>query len=293
MKRNLIKLLTVLGATALLASGCDSRYIMLHPVGPVAKTELDLIYFSILLIAVIVIPVLALLIFIVYRYRNKPGNKAKYMPEWEDNKVLEYVWWGIPILIIGILGYQTAKTTFVLTEPPVKDVKPITIQVTSLNWKWLFQYPDQKVATVNYVEIPAGVPVQFVLTADAPINSFWVPQLGGQEYAMPGMAMRLWLQADKPGTYYGSGANFTGEGFQHMKFEVVAKPQAEFDEWAKGIKQKAPALTMQGYEDLQKPGVLDNVQEFSSYPEGLFHDIVMKDGGQYMDMSKMEHDLLK
>lgn len=292
MKRNLIKLSTALAATALLASGCDSRYIMLHPAGPVAKTELDLIYFSIFLISVVVIPVIALLLFIVYRYRNKPGNKAKYLPDWDDSKILEFVWWGIPIVIIGILGYQTAKSTFALTEPPVQNVKPITIQVTSLNWKWFFQYPDQKVATVNYVEIPAGVPVQFVLTADAPVNSFWVPQLGGQEYAMPGMAMRLWLQAEKPGTYYGTGANFTGEGFQHMHFNVIAKPQAEFEQWAKGIQQKAPALTMQGYEDLKKPGVLDNVQEFSSYPVGLFHDIIMNDGGKYVEET-MDHEFLK
>jgi cytochrome aa3-600 menaquinol oxidase subunit 2 len=271
-------------------TGCGPEYMVLHPAGPVGQTELDLITLSVILCAVVVIPVLVILAYIVYRYRDVPSNSAPYRPEWADNKFLEIIWWGIPIVIIGVLGVATAKTTFALTKPPVQDVKPITIQVTSLNWKWLFTYPDQQVATVNYVTIPAGVPVQFVLTSDAPMNSFWVPQLGGQEYTMPGMAMRLWLQADKPGEYYGMGANFTGEGFAHMNFKVVAKPQSEFHAWVNQVKQSSPALTKDGYEKLSQPSVLNNTLTYSSYPQGLFEEIVDKNGGAYMNHDFMGMD---
>jgi cytochrome o ubiquinol oxidase subunit 2/cytochrome aa3-600 menaquinol oxidase subunit 2 len=220
-------------------------------------------------------------VYIVVRFRDKPENAAPYKPDWADSKALEIVWWGIPIVIVGVLGVYTGKSTFHLTQPPETGVTPITIQVTSLDWKWLFQYPGQKIATVNYVEIPTGVPVQFELTADAPMNSFWVPQLGGQEYTMPGMAMRLWLQADQTGTYYGTGANFTGQGFAHMSFHVIAKPQSEFDSWVNEVKSGSPALTMAGYEELKKPGVIGALS-YSSFPDGLFNSTIWTDGGRYM-----------
>ncbi|MGD8192323.1 ubiquinol oxidase subunit II [Brevibacillus ginsengisoli] len=287
---NRVKLLFMGILATVILAGCDnSQYIVLNPKGPVAQTELNLIIISVILCAIVVIPVLALLVYIVWRYRDKPGNTAPYQPNWHDSKTLEIIWWGIPIVIIGVLGYFTVRDTFALTKPPVSDNKPITIQVTSLDWKWLFQYPDQKVASVNYVEIPAGVPVQFVLTSDAPMNSFWVPQLGGQEYTMPGMAMRLWLQADKPGEYFGSGANFTGAGFAHMQFKVVAKPQAEFEKWVDDVKKSSPALTKEGYADLVKPGTSE-VQTFSSFPEGLFNEVVNKNGGIYMHHNGLNMD---
>ena len=150
-----------------LLSGCDrSKFLVLNPKGPVAQQELQLIIISVILCAIIIIPVLGIFIYIVVRYRDKPGNKAPYHPEWADSKVLEIIWWGIPIVIIAILGVFTAKTTINLTKPPVQNVKPIVVQVTSLDWKWMFTYPDKKVATVNYAEIPAGVPVQFILTSN-------------------------------------------------------------------------------------------------------------------------------
>ncbi|RLQ92344.1 cytochrome c oxidase subunit II [Falsibacillus albus] len=276
---------------AFFLSGCSSdQLIVLDPKGPVGRTELHLIYLSVLLCAIVVIPVLAILVYILVRYRDKPGNKALYQPKWDDSKVLEVIWWGIPIVIIGILGVYTVKGVHTLTKPPVKNVNPITIQVTSLDWKWLFEYPDQGVATVNYVEIPAGVPVQFELTADGPMNSFWVPQLGGQEYTMPGMAMRLWLQADQPGTYFGSGANFTGEGFAHMRFNVIAKPQSEFNQWVKHVKDTAPAMTNDDYAKLKKQG-LSHVKSYSSYPEARFRKVIDKNGGQYMNMDQNKNDM--
>ncbi|MDQ0200078.1 ubiquinol oxidase subunit II [Neobacillus ginsengisoli] len=264
-----------------LLAGCDkSKYIVLDPKGPVAQQELHLIIISVILCAVVIIPVLGIFVYIAIRYRDKPGNKAPYQPEWADSKVLEIIWWGIPVVIIAILGVFTAKTTLNLTKPPVTDVKPIVVQVTSMDWKWMFTYPDKKIATVNYAEIPAGVPVQFILTSDAPMNSFWIPQLGGQEYTMPGMSMGLWLQADKTGEYFGSGANFTGKGFAHMQFRVKSVSQADFNKWADGVKQTSPVLTNDGYKKLAKPST-EKELSFSSYPKGLFEDIVNKNGGKY------------
>lgn len=264
-----------------LLAGCDkSKFIVLNPKGPVAQQELDLIIISVILCAVVIIPVLGIFVYIAVKYRDRPDNKAPYQPEWADSKILEIVWWGIPVVIVAILGVFTAKTTINLTKPPVKDVKPLVVQVTSLDWKWMFTYPDKKIATVNYAEIPAGVPVQFVLTSDAPMNSFWIPQLGGQEYTMPGMSMGLWLQANKVGEYFGSGANFTGKGFAHMQFRVKSVSQANFDKWAESIKKSSPVLTKAGYEKLSKPST-EKELSFSSYPNGLFQDIVNKNGGIY------------
>ncbi|MFK7692487.1 cytochrome aa3 quinol oxidase subunit II [Paenibacillus sp. HJGM_3] len=274
-----IGLLIAAASITLLLAGCDgSKYIVFDPKGPVAETQYRLIILSIVLCAIVVIPVIALMIFIVYRYRDKPGNKAPYEPEWHDSKTLETIWWGIPIVIIGILGYFTVRDTYALEKVPVHDATPVKIQVTSLDWKWLFTYPDQKIATVNYAEIPAGVPIIFELTSDAPMNSFWVPQLAGQEYSMPGMAMQMWLQADEPGEYDGKGANFTGKEFAHMQFKVIAKPQKEFEQWVQEVKLNAPALTQAGYDELAKPSRSDQAT-YSSFPEGLFEAIVNKNGG--------------
>lgn len=282
-----IKMAVMAAIVTVLLSGCGkgSNYIVLDPKGPVGQTELHLIWLSIILSAIVVIPVILIMVYIVIRYRDKPNNNAPYNPEWKDSRILEIIWWTIPIIIIGILGTYTVKDTYKLTKPPVKDVTPVTIQVTSLDWKWLFEYPKQGIATVNYAEIPTGVPIQFELTADAPMNSFWIPQLGGQEYTMPGMKMRLWLQADEPGKYFGSGANFTGKGYAHMHFYVTAKPQADFNKWVDHVKSTAPQLTKAGYMQLRKQG-LSPVKSYSSFPRGLFDEIINKEGGKYMHMKK-------
>jgi cytochrome o ubiquinol oxidase subunit II len=260
---------------SVLMAGCGEEYVVLNPKGPVGQTQYDLIMISIILCSIIVVPVIVLTIFIVFRYRDKPGNKAPYKPEWAHNAKMEVVWWAIPIIIVGLLSYYTVRDTYALKESPNKEAEPLVVQVTSLDWKWLFTYPEQGIATVNHLEIPVGVPVKFQISADAPMNSFWVPELGGQVYAMAGMTTELYLQADEPGEYDGRGANFTGEGFAHMEFKVVAKPQEEFEAWVKEVKGTTPALTKEGYEELQKPGLAD-VMTFSSFPEGLFEEIVSK-----------------
>lgn len=285
MKRpSLSRTLLLLGATCSLLSitGCTrEQFLVFNPVGPVAQIERHLINVSILLVLIVVVPVMILLWVILHRYRDKPGRTAPYQPEWSESLTLEVVWWGIPIVIIGILGFLTVQTTFALTRPPEKNAKPVTIHAISLNWKWVFLYPDQKVATVNYVELPTRRPVQFVLTADAPMNSFWIPQLGGQEYSMPGMAMRLWLQADKPGTYFGRGAQFTGEQTAFNTFKVYAVSTPDFDAWAAKTRNSAPAMTNATYTSLQQQNLV-KMLSYSSYPPNIFNDVVMADGGMYM-----------
>lgn len=274
-------------------TGCSSDVMLLAPAGPVARIEAHLILITIVLTAVVVLPVMALLWYIVHTYRDVPDNPAEYKPEWSESKTLEFVWWLVPIVIIGILGTFTARDTFALTRPPEHAAaRLLTIDVTSLNWKWLFQYPGQNIATVNSCTIPTGQAVQFVLTANAPMNSFWVPQLGGQEYTMPGMAMRLWLEADRPGLFYGHGANFTGSGFAHMNFHVHAVSPGSFDQWAKRVKRTAPALTEVGYRALSQPGLAGQLQ-FSSYPSGSFEKLVMQDGGMYMARNRGVRDTSK
>jgi cytochrome o ubiquinol oxidase subunit 2/cytochrome aa3-600 menaquinol oxidase subunit 2 len=280
-RRQVLRTAVSVLALLFMTTGCGPEYLVLHPVGPAGRQELNLIVLATILVVIVIISVMLLLFYIVWRYRDKPGNQAPYRPEWSESRKLEVIWWGIPIIIVGILGAFTVKTTYALVQPPAQNVKPLTVQVVSLNWKWLFLYPEQHVATVNYCEIPTGVPVQFELTADAPMNSFWVPQLGGQEYTMPGMAMRLWLQADKSGTYYGHGGNFTGEWFAHNDFRVVAVPESSFQDWAKHLQESAPALTKAGYEQLKQPGLMGTAS-YGSFPSGLFRDTVWADGGRYM-----------
>lgn len=267
---------------SLLTSGCGEEIRVFQPAGPVARSELELIWLQMGLTAVVIIPVILLLAWIVIRYRNKPGNRAPYQPEFAESRTLEIVWWAIPIVIVGILGTVTWHKTYALAQSPNPSKEPLKIEVMSLNWKWLFFYPDQKIATVNYAEIPTDRPVEFLLTANAPMNAFWVPNLGGMEYTMPGMVTSLWLQADKAGEYYGHGGNFTGPGFAQMQFRVVAKPQSDFDAWVRQVANSAPDMTKADYDKLTQPSLLGELS-FSSYPEGIFEQTVMDEGGMYMD----------
>jgi cytochrome aa3-600 menaquinol oxidase subunit 2 len=268
-------------AAVFLTAGCGQEMRVFNPAGPVGKSELQLIWLQITLTAVVIIPVILLMAWIVIRYRDKPGNKSPYKPEWAENRWLELTWWGIPIVIVAILGTVTAQKTFALAKSPSPSSKPLKIEVTSMDWKWLFQYPGQKIATVNYVEIPVNRPVEFLLTADGPMNSFWVPRLGGQEYTMPGMVMGLWLQANQTGDFYGHGGNFTGKGFAQMQFRVVATSSGKFNQWVAEVANNAPDLTQAGYNKLAQPGTATEL-EFSSYPPGIFNKIVMSEGGKYM-----------
>lgn len=312
--RSYIRLLTpmLIMLMAVMLTGCGEQFIVLDPKGPIGESQKDLIYITALLCFIILVPVLILTAFIIWRYRDKKGNKAPYKPYWEHSTKLEVMWWGIPIVIIAILGIITVKYTYDLepSKPIVSEKEAITIEATSLDWKWLFTYPDEGISTVNYLQIPEGVPIKFKVTADQAMNSFWIPQLGGQIYAMSGMAMTLYLQADEIGDYYGSGANFTGELFAKMTFNVKATSEEDYKSWVQDVKSNYPALTMDGFEKLTEPGA-SSPETFSSFPEGLFDKVVTQyigEGGTAHhhgstegsdvtkdtseDMSEMDHDMM-
>jgi len=274
--------LLAMAALVVLTSGCGERMIVMNPKGPIGEQQRDLIIITTLLCAVIIVPVLIMTAVIIWRYRERKGSKAAYKPEWEHSTKLEVIWWTIPIVIIAILGTITVKYTYDLepSKPIASEEETLTIQVTSLDWKWLFIYPEQDIATVNYVRFPEDVPVRFELTSDAPMNSFWIPQLGGQIYTMSGMAMTLHLQADEQGKYLGSGANFSGKDFAKMRFTAEATSQGAFDEWVEDIRGASPALTMEGYKALAAPGTSD-VRTFAGTPEDLFQQIVTKYGASH------------
>lgn len=263
-------------AIILVLSGC-SQAMVLDPKGPVGAEQRDLIVIATILCGVILVPVLVLTGWIVWRYRDSKSNKASYKPNWSHSTSLEIVWWAVPIIIIVTLAVVTLKYTYALepSKPLKSDKEPITIQVTSLDWKWLFTYPEQGIATVNYLQIPEDTPIKFELTSDAPMNSFWIPQLGGQIYTMSGMAMTLYLQADEIGHYFGTGANFSGEHFADMTFDVNATSREDFDSFIAKTKKVPAKLTKEGYEELAMPGK-SGVRYFSEIPDGLFEQIVTK-----------------
>jgi len=271
--RVLTPLLVMLMAFVL--AGCGEQYIVLDPKGPIGETQKDLIILTVILCAIILVPVLIMTAVIAWRYRDRPGRKAKYAPNWDHNSKLEFTWWSIPIVVIAILGVITVKYTFDL-EPskPIESAKePVTIEVTSMDWKWLFTYPEEGIATVNYLKIPEDTPIRFQLTSDITMNSFWIPQLGGQIYSMSGMAMTLYLQADEPGTYFGTGANFTGRDFAQMTFNVDAVSDDEYTAWVDEVKGSNNELTQEGFEKLRERGTAE-VQQFSAFPEGIFQKVM-------------------
>ncbi|WP_028550292.1 ubiquinol oxidase subunit II [Paenibacillus sp. UNC451MF] len=283
-------LLSMMMVLLFLFTGC-SDISVLNPKGPIAEQQRDLMLISTALCSIVIIPVLILTAIILWRYRDRKGRKADYSPNWAHSTKLEVIWWGIPIIVILAIAVITVQFTYALepSKPIKSDVKPMTVQVTSLNWKWLFQYPEQGIATVNELKIPKGVPIRFEITADSPMNSFWIPQLGGQIYAMSGMAMTLYLQADELGTFWGSGANFTGKDFAKMYFDVDSITQDQFDQWVRGVKADSPALTLDGYRQLAEPSA-SKVLTYSSFPEGLFQKIVTKYAASHHHEMSVQED---
>jgi cytochrome o ubiquinol oxidase subunit 2 len=250
---------------------------VLNPEGMIAFAEKNLLVTAVSLMMIVIIPVFVMLFAFAWWYRE--GNiKARYVPEWSHNKVLELVWWAIPFVIVVVLAIITWKSTHDLDPYKTLDtgVKPMTIQVVALEWKWLFIYPEQHIATVNLVEIPVGTPIRFEITADAPMNSFWIPKLGGQIYAMPGMNTALGLVANTAGDYPGVSANFSGAGFSGMKFVAEARTQAEFDQWVATVRQSPNKLTLDEYTVLAKQSKNNPATYYGSVADGLFESIMMK-----------------
>jgi cytochrome o ubiquinol oxidase subunit II len=252
---------------------------VLNPYGPVALAERGLMVAALLFMLIVAIPVLGLLFFFAWRYRAS-NTKAAYTPNWRHGKLEELVWWAIPLEIILILGAITWTSTHELDpRKGISTEPPLVVQVVALDWKWLFIYPEQGVATVNYLALPVGKPVKFEVTADAPMNSFWIPQLSGQIYAMTGMVNELNVLADKPGTFKGMSANYSGEGFAHMRFTAEAMSQEEFVGWIAFVHQDPDLLDLPAYQNLAAPAVLPDPVYYGQVAPGMLSQIVSKFAG--------------
>jgi cytochrome aa3-600 menaquinol oxidase subunit 2 len=261
---------------ALTGCGGTGKYIpVLSPQGPVARSEYYLIIWSFALMMIVVLGVFIIFFYMLYKYRARPENKDYVPPEIEGNARWESIWTIIPIIIVIALAIPTVAVTYNLVKPPKVDAasagttksEPITIDVISERWKWVFKYPAQNLETVNYVVIPAGQPVDFELSSTGPMNAFWVPALGGMEFNMPGKDLKLWLEADKPGTYDGRSAQYSGVGFTNMTFQVLSKSPTDFTNWVQQTKQSAPPLTKQAQAQLAKPGSVSKMQFSSMNPQ--------------------------
>jgi cytochrome o ubiquinol oxidase subunit 2 len=231
-----------------------SNIAVLNTRGIIAHQEKRLMITTVLLGMIVIVPVYFMAFLFAWRYRES-NTKATYNPNLTGNVLAETVWWGIPTTIILILSIITWQTSHSLDPRRrlVSSQQPLTIQVIALDWKWLFLYPSQGVASINYVELPVGRPVTFQITSDAPMNSFWIPQLGSQIYAMPGMSSQLNLEADRAGDYNGSSANISGRGFAGMRFIAHAAGEHDFTNWFRIARTSNVSLDRMGYDQFAKP----------------------------------------
>lgn len=279
LKVSLIVFLVAL--IALLASWYLSHQniAVLNPAGIVAEKERNLLFFALGLSAVVVVPVFALTIFIAWRYRE--GNhsvRKKYSPDFSHSRLFESLWWGIPAIIILILSVVTWESSYALNPyKALADGGPhLAVDVVALDWKWLFIYPQQHIASVNELAMPVNTPVTFQLTSDTVMNSFWVPNLGSQIYAMPGMNTQLNLEANKLGSYPGSSANISGSGFASMRFSAVAMTASQFQAWVAQAKHSPYALTAAAYATLSKHTTVIPIHLYAHVAPNLYNSILDK-----------------
>ena len=269
----LLGLLPLFGT--LLLGGCN--WTLLNPVGQVGIEERNLIITATLLMLLVVVPVIAMTFIFAWKYRAS-NKDATYAPKWSHSTKIEVVIWTVPILIILALGVLTYKSTHALDpyRPLESDVKPLTIEVVAMDWKWLFIYPEQGIATVNKIVFPANSPIYFRISSDTVMNSFFIPCLGGQIYAMAGMTTKLHLIANHNAEMDGISANYSGAGFTGMKFKAIATSQADFDAWVNEVKASPKQLDQAEYAALSKPSQNNPVALYSSYAPNLFQTIIDK-----------------
>ena len=273
----------VLAALLLIGlAGC--KMVVMNPSGDVAAQQRDLILLATALMLLIIVPVIALTLFFGWKYRAS-NLAATYDPEWHHSTRLELAVWGAPLAIIMVLGTVTWITSHTLdpyrpisrlapNRPVPAGVKPLEVDVVALDWKWLFIYPEQGIATVNELAAPVDRPIAFKITASSVMNSFYVPALAGQIYAMPGMQTQLHAVINKPGVYDGLSANYSGAGFSGMHFKFKGMTPADFDHWVAAARAGSPALSRADYLALEHPSEDEPVRHYVSADPGLFLDIV-------------------
>jgi len=289
-----------------LLAGCHltGQGSFLHPKGPVAAEDRDLFLITVVLMLIVVVPVFVLTPLLAWRYRL--GNhKAVYRPRWDFSPLLEVLVWGLPVVIVIALGLITWQQTHRLD--PYRSISsssvPLQVQVIGLDWKWLFIYPHQDIASVNQLVIPAGRPVRMSLTSDTVMVSLLVPELAGQIYAMAGMRTELNMLADRPGHFLGENTQYNGRGFQNQKFPVVAMTPAGFDAWVAQVRTNGDVLDEARYAQLAKPSTVPTSETFKDVEPDLFYRVIGKycpscaaklkrqdEGGDHRAEEKADHD---
>ncbi|MDE3012292.1 MAG: ubiquinol oxidase subunit II [Pseudomonadota bacterium] len=283
-------------ASAALLGGC--KMVVLDPAGDIAVQQAHLVVVSTLLMLLIIVPVIALTLLFAWRYRAS-NTDARYEPDWDHSTSLELIIWGAPLLIIIALGLLTWIGTHTLdpyrplrridadrTLPP--GLAPLEVDVVALDWKWLFIYPEQHIATVNELAAPVDRPIRFRITASSVMNAFYVPALAGQIYAMPGMETRLNAVINQAGEYQGFSANYSGAGFSDMHFRFRGLTAAGFEAWVQGNRDAGGALEAAEYLRLEKPSRKEPVRRYATVAADLY-DLILNRcvDGSHMCASQM------
>ena len=265
--------LSVLPVVLISLTACHAA--VLSPAGPVGEGDRTILLDSLAIMLAIIVPTIVAILAFAYWFRDS-NTRARYLPDFAYSGELELIVWSIPALAIFFLG-GIAWISAHLLDPavPLKSkAEPVEVQVVSLDWKWLFIYPRQNVASINRMVVPAGVPLDLKITSASVFNVFFVPQLGSEIYAMYGMTTRLNLQADRPGVYFGLSAHFSGDGFPGMAFDVHAVSPEQFKEWAAATRLTGPVLEETAYRKLLKQSQDVSPYTYRSVQTGLFDDIV-------------------
>ncbi|MET4488947.1 ubiquinol oxidase subunit II [Bradyrhizobium sp. LA7.1] len=270
------RLLAVVLIGAATLSGCSDG--VLDPKGPIALAERQILFNALGIMLAIVIPVIVATLGVAFWFRAS-NKRAHYRPNFAYSGRLEMLVWSIPAMTVFLVGGVAWVGSHELNprKPIASTVKPLRVQVASLDWKWLFIYPDQGVASVNYLAIPVGTPVSFELTSSGVMNSFFVPQLGSQIYTMAGMVTRLHLQADHAGSYRGMSAQYSGEGFADMHFNVDAVAPDKFSEWVNTARNVGVELDGTTYTELAKPSAKVPPFTYRAVAPGLFNTIMVSE----------------
>jgi cytochrome o ubiquinol oxidase subunit 2 len=268
---------TALGAVSSI-SGCGlSTAPILDPKGPIALMERDLLFAATGAMLIVIIPVFVLTFSFIWRYRAS-NKTARYDPDWSYSARIDTFIWLIPALIIAALG--TLVWTYTHKLDPYKQlasaVPPVEVEVVAQDWKWLFIYPKQKIAVVNQLVFPSGTPLSLRITSDTVMNSFFIPALGGQIFAMAGMQTRLNLLADAPGRFTGRNTQYSGDGFSDQYFQAIATSQSDFDAWVATVRVSPNTLNAESYSALVKPSEKHPVTHYSGIEPDLFNTIIAK-----------------
>lgn len=271
-------------------NSCHSA--LLDPKGQIALEQRSLIFMAFALMLIVVIPAIIMTVLFAWKYRASNVN-SNYQPNWSYSNKIELVIWIIPIIIIICLGIKTWKSTHEL-EPKkaiISKLKPIEIDVIALDWKWLFIYPKEHIATINEIVFPANTPIYFKVTSNTVMNAFFIPTLGSQIYAMAGMQTNLNLIANQPGTFKGIAASYSGRGFSGMKFKAIATiNNQQFNQWIKKVKSSSVTLeNMDDFESLAAPTINHPVEYFSNVNSTMFSQVMNK-FGMHHGHNNMHHE---